>query len=98
MSVGIARRTARPVQCSSFPRSFDQPESEVAMQARIRAVTRWIDDEQGVTAIEYALLAAMFALAALASVVTLRDALLDAYGAVVDAVNTAMNIALGLLP
>nr|WP_269505014.1 Flp family type IVb pilin [Burkholderia sp. IMCC1007] len=68
------------------------------MQARIRAVTRWIDDEQGVTAIEYALLAAMFALAALASVVTLRDALLDAYGAVVDAVNTAMNIALGLLP
>jgi len=88
---------ARPVQRSSFPRSFDQPEPEVAMQARVRAVTRWIDDEQGVTSIEYALLAAMFAMVALAGVVTLRDALVDAYGSVVSAVTTAMDIALGLI-
>lgn len=67
------------------------------MQARVRAVTRWIDDEQGVTSIEYALLAAMFAMVALAGVVTLRDALVDAYGSVVSAVTTAMDIALGLI-
>lgn len=67
------------------------------MLAKVRVVCRrWIGDEQGVTAIEYALLGAMFAVAVLGSVVTLKGSLADAYEAVAMAVTAAVNAALAL--
>ncbi|MBY4866413.1 Flp family type IVb pilin [Burkholderia sp. Bp9017] len=66
------------------------------MRAGLHAVSRWIGDELGVTAIEYALLAAMFAIAVLASVVTLRGALIDAFGVISTAVTAAVTAALAL--
>jgi len=88
---------ARPVQCSSRPRFFDQTESEDAMRVRVQAgaISRWIDDEQGVTSIEYALLAAMFATVVLGSVVTLKGSLQDMYDMIASVVTDAVNAALG---
>ncbi|UEP26293.1 Flp family type IVb pilin [Burkholderia ambifaria] len=59
------------------------------------AISRWIDDEQGVTAIEYALLAAMFATVVLGSVVTLKGSLQDMYDMIASVVTDAVNAALG---
>ena len=49
------------------------------MQTIMRVARGWIADEQGVTSIEYALLASMFAVAVLGSVVTRKGSLGDAY-------------------
>ena len=79
-------------------RSSDQPEPETIMQARVRAVCRrWIGDEQGVTSIEYALLGAMFAVAVLGSVVTLRGSLADTYEVIATAVTAAVTTALAMV-
>ncbi|WP_063552985.1 Flp family type IVb pilin [Burkholderia territorii] len=59
------------------------------------AVSRWIDDEQGVTSIEYALIAAVFATIVLASVVTLKGSVQDAYDMIASIVTSAVNTALG---
>ncbi|AKM05006.1 Flp family type IVb pilin [Burkholderia pyrrocinia] len=68
------------------------------MLAKVRVVCRrWIGDEQGVTAIEYALLAAMFAVAVLGSVVTLKGSLADAYEAIAAAVSAAVTTALAMV-
>ncbi|RQS35415.1 Flp family type IVb pilin [Burkholderia sp. Bp8992] len=67
------------------------------MQATMRAVCRWIADEQGVTSIEYALLAAMFATAVLGSVVTLRGSLVDTYEVIATAVTSAVTNALAMV-
>ncbi|WP_322025095.1 Flp family type IVb pilin [Burkholderia sp. BCC1977] len=69
------------------------------MRARGRAVavsvSRWIDDEQGVTSIEYALIAAVFATIVLGAVVTLKGSLEDMYNAIAAIVTAAVNTALG---
>ncbi|MGN7979973.1 Flp family type IVb pilin [Burkholderia sp. 22313] len=67
------------------------------MRARERAVSvlRWIGDEQGVTSIEYALIAALFATIVLASVMTLGSSLDDAYNMIASVVTDAVNTALG---
>ncbi|EDT02295.1 Flp family type IVb pilin [Burkholderia ambifaria] len=67
------------------------------MRVRVHAgaILRWIDDEQGVTSIEYALIAAMFATVVLASVVTLKDSLEDMYNMIASVVTDAVNTALG---
>ncbi|ABI91832.1 flp/Fap pilin component family protein [Burkholderia ambifaria AMMD] len=67
------------------------------MRVRVRAdaISRWIDDEQGVTAIEYALLAAMFATVVLGSVVTLKGSLQDMYDMIASVVTVAVDTALG---
>ncbi|WP_322081033.1 Flp family type IVb pilin [Burkholderia sp. BCC1972] len=67
------------------------------MQATMRAVCRWIADEQGVTSIEYALLAAMFATAVLGSVVTLKGSLVDTYEVIATAVTSAVTNALAMV-
>jgi len=59
------------------------------------AISRWIDDEQGVTSIEYALLAAMFAVIVLGAVVTLKGSVQDAYNMIASLVTEAVNTALG---
>ncbi|HEF5873712.1 TPA: Flp family type IVb pilin [Burkholderia cenocepacia] len=63
------------------------------MQAITRVARRWIADERGVTSIEYALLASMFAIAVLGSVVTLKDSLGDTYEMIAAAVTTAVTTA-----
>ena len=68
------------------------------MQASVHAVTRWIDGEQGVTSIEYALLAALIAMVVLGGVTSLGTQLADAYTAVAAAVTAAMDAVLGLAP
>jgi len=67
------------------------------MRVRVQAgaISRWIDDEQGVTSIEYALLAAMFATIVLGSVVTLKGSLQDMYDMIASVVTDAVNAALG---
>ncbi|WP_431823161.1 Flp family type IVb pilin [Burkholderia sp. F1] len=45
------------------------------MQTGIKAVSRWIEDEGGVTAIEYALLASLIAMAIVVAVMTLGTSL-----------------------
>lgn len=67
------------------------------MRTHVRVVSRWMGDEQGVTSIEYASLAAMFAVAVLGSVVTLKDSLGDAYQAIAVAVTGAVTTALALV-
>ncbi|WP_175920047.1 Flp family type IVb pilin [Burkholderia pyrrocinia] len=68
------------------------------MQAGVRvACRRWIDDEQGVASIEYALLGAMFAVAVLGSVVTLKDSLADMYAGIATAVTAAVTTALTMV-
>ncbi|MPV54982.1 Flp family type IVb pilin [Burkholderia sp. HI2761] len=71
------------------------------MHAITRVARRWIADEQGVTSIEYALLASMFAIAVLGSVVTLKGSLVDTYemiaAAVTAAVSTAVTTALSMV-
>ncbi|MCA8430418.1 MULTISPECIES: Flp family type IVb pilin [Burkholderia] len=67
------------------------------MAATMRAVRRWIVDEQGVTSIEYALLAAMFATAVLGSVVTLKGSLADTYEVIAAAVTAAVTTALAMV-
>ncbi|BAX63765.1 Flp family type IVb pilin [Burkholderia stabilis] len=68
------------------------------MQARVRvACRRWIGDEQGVASIEYALLGAMFAVAALGSVVTLKGSLDDTYEVIATAVTAAVTTALAMV-
>ena len=67
------------------------------MQATMRAVCRWITDEQGVTSIEYAVLAAMFATAVLGSVVTLKGSLADTYLVIAAAVTSAVTTALAMV-
>ncbi|HDR8858660.1 Flp family type IVb pilin [Burkholderia territorii] len=62
---------------------------------RAVAVARWIDDEQGVTSIEYALIAAVFATIVLGSVVVLKGSVQDAYDTIASIVTTAVNTALG---
>lgn len=66
------------------------------MRARVSAVSvsQWIDDEQGVTSIEYALIAAVFATIVLASIVTLGGSLDDTYNAIATIVTEAVNSAL----
>ncbi|MCR4469479.1 Flp family type IVb pilin [Burkholderia sp. SCN-KJ] len=59
------------------------------------AVSRWIDDEQGVTSIEYALIAAVFATIVLGSVVVLKGSLEDMYNMIASIVTAAVNTALG---
>lgn len=68
------------------------------MQASLHAVTRWIGDEQGVTSIEYALIAALIAMVVLGGVTSLGASLADAYTAVAAAVTAAMDSVLGLAP
>ncbi|EGD03364.1 Flp family type IVb pilin [Burkholderia pseudomultivorans] len=46
------------------------------------------------TSIEYALLAAMLAVVAIASVVALKGALVDTYQAIADAVTAALTLVL----
>nr|WP_057927400.1 Flp family type IVb pilin [Burkholderia ambifaria] len=67
------------------------------MRARVRAVSvsQWIDDEQGVTSIEYALIAAVFATIVLGSVMTLKGSLDDAYNSIASIVTAAVSTALG---
>ncbi|MFJ1211624.1 Flp family type IVb pilin [Burkholderia pyrrocinia] len=68
------------------------------MQARVRvACRRWIGDEQGAASIEYALLGAMFAVAALGSVVTLKGSLDDTYEVIATAVTAAVTTALAMV-
>ncbi|WP_232447723.1 Flp family type IVb pilin [Burkholderia ubonensis] len=50
-------------------------ETEIAMRTGIKAVARWIDDKGGVTAIEYALLASLIAMAIVVAVATLGTSL-----------------------
>ncbi|KVF78078.1 Flp family type IVb pilin [Burkholderia diffusa] len=59
------------------------------------AISRWIGDEQGVTSIEYALIAAVFATIVLGSVVTLKGSVQDAYNMIAAIVTAAVNTALG---
>ncbi|KWH59004.1 MULTISPECIES: Flp family type IVb pilin [Burkholderia] len=66
------------------------------MKAIVRVARRWIADERGVTSIEYALLASMFAIAVLGSVVTLKGSLGDAYEMIAAAVSTAVTTALAM--
>ncbi|KVH10863.1 MULTISPECIES: Flp family type IVb pilin [Burkholderia] len=66
------------------------------MKAIMRVARRWIADERGVTSIEYALLASMFAIAVLGSVVTLKGSLGDAYETIAAAVSTAVTTALAM--
>ncbi|RKT99382.1 Flp family type IVb pilin [Burkholderia sp. Nafp2/4-1b] len=67
------------------------------MRARERAVSvlRWIADEQGVTSIEYALIAALIAVFVLGSVITLKGSLNDTYNMIAAVVTDAVNTALG---
>ncbi|MFP3504779.1 Flp family type IVb pilin [Burkholderia sp. SIMBA_062] len=67
------------------------------MRVRVHAgaISRWIDDEQGVTSIEYALLAAVFATIVLGSVVTLKGSLEDMYNMIASVVTAAIETALG---
>ncbi|MDR8028911.1 Flp family type IVb pilin [Burkholderia cenocepacia] len=67
------------------------------MQTIMRVVRGWIADEQGVTSIEYALLASMFAVAVLGSVVTLKGPLGDAYEMIAAAVTAAVSTALSMV-
>ncbi|EML1599731.1 MULTISPECIES: Flp family type IVb pilin [Burkholderia] len=67
------------------------------MQTIMRVVRGWIADEQGVTSIEYALLASMFAVAVLGSVVTLKGSLGDAYEMIAAAVTAAVSTALSMV-
>ncbi|WDR98262.1 Flp family type IVb pilin [Burkholderia ambifaria] len=67
----------------------------MGVRVRAGAISRWIDDEQGVTAIEYALLAAMFATVVLGSVVTLKGSLQDMYDMIASVVTVAVDTALG---
>lgn len=71
------------------------------MQAIMRVARCWIAYERGVTSIEYALLASMFAIAVLGSVVTLKGSLGAAYemiaAAVTAAVTTAVTTALSMV-
>ncbi|AIO30497.1 Flp family type IVb pilin [Burkholderia pseudomultivorans] len=64
------------------------------MQRERQTARRWRCDEQGVTSIEYALLAAMLAVVAIASVVALKGALVDTYQAIADAVTAALTLVL----
>ncbi|KVH35193.1 pilus assembly protein [Burkholderia cepacia] len=67
------------------------------MQAGMRVVRRWIGDEQGVTSIEYALLGAMFAVAVLGTVVTLKGSLANVYEVIATAVTAAVVTALAMV-
>lgn len=67
------------------------------MQAIMRVARCWIADERGVTSIEYALLASMFAIAVLGSVVTLKGSLGAAYEMIAAAVTTAVTTALSMV-
>ncbi len=70
---------------------------ETIMQAFARVARRWIADERGVTSIEYALLASMFAVAVLGSVVTLKGSLVDTYEMIAAAVSAALATALSMV-
>lgn len=61
------------------------------MQRESQTARRWQCDEQGVTSIEYALLAAMLAIVAIGSVVALKGALVDTYQAIADAVTAVLS-------
>ncbi|KVK71930.1 pilus assembly protein [Burkholderia cepacia] len=67
------------------------------MQAGMRVVRRWIGDERGVTSIEYALLGAMFAVAVLGTVVTLKGSLANVYEVIATAVTAAVVTALAMV-
>ncbi|RQV04991.1 Flp family type IVb pilin [Burkholderia cenocepacia] len=67
------------------------------MQTIMHVARGWIADEQGVTSIEYALLASMFAVAVLGSVVTLKGSLGDAYEMIAAAVTAAVSTALSMV-
>ncbi|KAB0643984.1 Flp family type IVb pilin [Burkholderia latens] len=68
------------------------------MQTILRAACGWLADERGVTSIEYALLASIFACVVLGTVVTLKGSLANAYEAVAIAVTSAVSAALALFP
>ncbi|WP_423221250.1 Flp family type IVb pilin [Burkholderia contaminans] len=89
-SAGAAREP------SSVTRSTNR-EPETIMQARVRAVCRRIGDEQGVTSIEYAFLAAMFSVAVLGSVVTFKGSLAGTYEVIATAVTAAVATALAMV-
>ncbi|WP_446332356.1 Flp family type IVb pilin [Burkholderia sp. SR8] len=70
---------------------------EIVMKANMRAALARIGDEQGATSIEYALLGAMFAVAVLGSVVTLRSSVNDTFQVIAAAVTAAVTTALALV-
>ncbi|KKL35780.1 pilus assembly protein [Burkholderia contaminans FFH2055] len=67
------------------------------MRAKVHALCSRIGDEQGVTSIEYAFLAAMFSVAVLGSVVTLKGSLANAYEVIATAVTAAVATALAMV-
>ncbi|MDR0242129.1 MAG: Flp family type IVb pilin [Burkholderia sp.] len=64
------------------------------MQTGMRAACRRNDDDLRVTSIDYALLAAMFAVAVLGSIVTLSGSLADTVVVIATAVTAAVTTAL----
>jgi Flp pilus assembly pilin Flp len=70
------------------------PEPETIMQTGMRAACRRNDDDLRVTSIDYALLAAMFAVAVLGSIVTLSGSLADTVVVIATAVTAAVTTAL----
>ncbi|RQR57630.1 Flp family type IVb pilin [Burkholderia sp. Bp9126] len=53
--------------------------TEIAMHTGLKAVSRWIKDERGVTSIEYALLGSLIAMAIVFAVMSLGTSLSNLY-------------------
>lgn len=66
-------------------------ETEIAMQTGLYAVSSWIDDEGGVTAIEYALLGSLIAVAVVGAVHYVGNALGNLYQYVASQVTAATH-------
>ncbi|VWC59083.1 pilus assembly protein [Burkholderia lata] len=67
------------------------------MQTRARIASLGIGDERGVASIEYAFLAATFAVATLGSAVTLTGSLAEPYAVIATAVMAAVATALAMV-
>ncbi|WP_175952427.1 Flp family type IVb pilin [Burkholderia sp. BCC0405] len=67
------------------------------MQTRARIASLGIGDEQGMASIEYAFLAATFAVAVLGTAVTLKGSLADTYAVIATAVLAAAATALAMV-
>ncbi|OXI93205.1 MULTISPECIES: Flp family type IVb pilin [Burkholderia] len=67
------------------------------MRTSARVASLEIGDEQGVASIEYAFLAATFAVALLGSAVTLTGSLADTYAVIATAVMAAAATALAMV-
>ncbi len=61
------------------------------MQTSVHLVREWIDEEQGVTSIEYALLGSLIAIAVVSGVYTLSGSLGDLYENLASRVTAAMS-------